>query len=62
MCRHSACAECMLVGDEKVGLVCCKCGKKKRRQEGSLNTSEAEASTNNQENLVAEKFHESLNS
>ena len=62
MCGHGACAECMLVGHEKVGLVCSKCGKKKRRQEGSLNTSEAEGSTNNQENLVAEKFQESLNS
>jgi hypothetical protein len=62
MCEHRACAECMLAGDEKAGLVCCKCGKKKRHPENSLNTSEAEASTNNQENHAAEKLNESLTS
>ncbi len=62
ICGHGACAECMLAGNEKAGLVCCKCGKKKRRREGNLNSSEVESSTNNQENHIAEKFNKSLNS
>ena len=45
MCGHGVCGECLLAGDEKAGMACCRCGKKKRRPENSLYSSKAEAST-----------------
>jgi hypothetical protein len=58
MCGHGVCGECLLAGDEKAGMVCCRCGKKKRSPENSLHSSKAEASTNNPENRAAEKLNE----
>ena len=62
VCGHGACAKCMLAGDEKAGLLCCRCSKKKRRPENSLSSSDAKGLTNNKENYASEKPSKSLTS